>query len=80
MRMIKHEGDHSIEVNRFYAPYSLEWKCPGCNSDNVHDFKNTSLSYPETNTPIDVVLYCPNCDSEEKVQIQIKINLELVDE
>lgn len=79
MRIIKHDAEsNSIEVKRFYAPFTLEWKCPGCNSDNTRDFRRDYLMYPMLDAPIEIDMYCPECELEGSTTVQLELNMKLV--
>lgn len=79
MRIIKkNKGSNSIEVKRFYVPFALEWKCPGCNSDNTKDFGGDYLMYPALDAPIEIDMYCHTCELEGTTTVQLGLTMTLV--
>jgi hypothetical protein len=74
-------GPFEIDEKRFsIRGATLKCNCPNCQKPFVRDFGTQYISYPKVNTPIDVGLYCPECEHEWTVKMQINVTLSLVDE
>lgn len=71
-------GEHELD-KRFYVPgTTLSGKCAQCDTAVEVDFGSHYLSYPITNKPKDVWLYCDKCESElGPVKVVLRISLEL---
>jgi len=75
MTKITIEGEHSIEVKRFYVPHTIKAKCPNCGSD-VEFLGDDYLSYPTLNTNENVYACCDECDFEMEMPVKIAMTVE----
>ena len=75
MTKITIEGEHSIEVKRFYVPHTIKAKCPNCNNE-VEFLGDDYLSYPVLNAEEKVYTCCDECDCEMELPIKVGITLE----
>ena len=79
IKIVKNEGVHfNIDVKRFYMPYSINWECPNCKECYSEDLNEQYLSHPTTGTPIDFDVYCRKCEHEDKIKVQLDIDLKIV--
>lgn len=63
-----------IEVKRFYIEgLKMYYTCPSKNH-----MWNDYLSYPDMNIPMDLHLYCNECDHEWTEKIILKVSIEVV--
>lgn len=61
------EESFDIGVKRFYANYLIKSVCPNCNAPWENNLTEDYLSYPKTNTPIEIHGYCGECEVEWSV-------------
>jgi hypothetical protein len=62
-------------------PYEIEWVCVECGDEQTHKFhKHRYLSYPTFGEPVDVFLYCDNCENEQTITVVPDLKLRLADE
>jgi hypothetical protein len=76
MTKITIEGEHSIEVKRFYVPYTIKAKCPNCGNDVEFLGDYDYLSYPVLNAEEKVYACCDECDYEMELPIRVGMTLE----
>lgn len=74
----KSSSGFSIDVKRFYAPYTIEWECEECGSKHKDNFAEDYLSYPNIGEQ-DYVLYCDECDHEEMINLSVDVKLKIVE-
>ena len=73
------DSSYRIEEKRFYVPYKITDTCPKCKTVIKKSlWKYNYLSYPPLEVPFDEYLYCSECDTEWKIEVLLKISLELV--
>lgn len=65
-------------AKRFYAPVEIYDDCPCCGTEVIEDFDDHYLSYPVTNKPFKVYLYCSGCSESWSHEVMLKIRLEKV--
>lgn len=75
MSKITIEGEHSIEVKRFYIPYTIKTKCPNCDND-VEFLGDDYISYPILNAEEFIYSCCSECDYEMEMPVKIGMTLE----
>ena len=66
-----------LDIKRFYLPNKIEEKCPICDNPCISD-ETDYLMYPEVNKPIEVYIYCRECDESYPFNYQINLNIEKV--
>lgn len=72
-------GSEQFEINikRLYVPYTICDTCSQCGQEVRKNLnKDSYLSYLLTNTPIDMGMYCSECDHEWCVGIQLNLTVE----
>ena len=77
METIDIDGEHEIQVKRFYLPVEVEITCPDCQAKLSKDFEQDYLSYPVTNKKESVYLYCDDCDGEFEFDVVLKLSLDI---
>jgi transcription elongation factor Elf1 len=64
-------------AKRQYMPFAITWTCPGCGHACETD-EDWYLAYPKLGGVNEVTLWCPECDHEHKVSIQLNVSAVLV--
>lgn len=54
-------------AKRQRIPVTIEWECPECHQTNTLDLTERYLSYPEWGEPLDVGVFCMDCDEVEPI-------------
>ena len=70
------DNETTVEVKRFYIPFTIETKCPNCNKKNVTNLEREYLSYPPLGDPFEFGFYCSDCDYDwtEKIILDIVLS------
>lgn len=69
MKLVKNNDTNFQGKKRQYMPYKLEWECPECGEENIHNFSEyLYLSYPKFGEPYEVGLYCDNDECGEDME------------
>ena len=66
----KLKGHSSIEVKRLHLPFTYTKRCQ-CENMLTLDLEQDYLSYPNINTPKQIIMYCQECDSEYEIDLQL---------
>lgn len=72
------EEKFTLEVKRFYIPFSIKKQCPKCKANIKKEFGEGTgnyLSYPKVNEKISEYLYCDSYDSEFEVDLLLTIGV-----
>ena len=75
-------GCFKQDIKRFYV-FGTEFKapCPKCDNVATRNLGSNYLSYPTTNTPMELSIYCPECDESWVAgHIILKISVEVVEQ
>lgn len=80
MKLKRHKSSNgfSIDVKRFYVPYTIEWKCKNCDYEQKKNLASDYLSYPNLGQQ-DHCLYCNNCDHEETINLSVDVKLKIIE-
>lgn len=87
MRIVNNTEPTTIEVKRFYTPFTLYDNCPKCGSESTSLATGDYLSYPVVNGPERINFYCgkpidskSDCDTEWSKWICITLTAKEVDD
>ena len=62
IRKIDSDGSFSLEVKRLYLPFVVEVDCEHCGKPITRDMQDEYLSYPPLGAPLEIWVYCEECD------------------
>jgi len=76
----KSKEEFEISEKRFYLTgIKIEAICPNCGEKIVRDLGDDYLSYPTVNKPINIGMYCCECDGEFSFKGELELNLKVVE-
>lgn len=82
LEIINHPDSFHLDVKRFYVP-GLEFKasCPKCNCVVSKDMAREYFHYPSTNTPMEIRMYCTECEDDWSAgYVSLKVTAEVVEQ
>lgn len=81
LEIISQPGSFELDVKRFYIPgLVFKSQCPVCGLVVHKDMEDDYVSYPKTNTPIEITAYCPECEDHWVAgHILLKVVVELAE-
>jgi len=71
MKELKGQADIPLDDKKFRFDAKVTEPCPSCKQEITRDFEDNYLSYPDKNTPINIGLWCQECDKEFELEIKI---------
>ena len=78
-KIINTNQPFELEVKRFRVPgIIIETECKNCGTILRYDMETDYFCYPIVNQPFQTWIYCDECDEETTINLQIRIDVQLV--